>query len=71
MQFKHLIRAKQSYFKHFLDSISYSTKALKAFWFFTIHSFLPDFYESNGSDTIKELHNILQDKLLKIQQEQC
>jgi hypothetical protein len=67
MQFKHLIKAKQSYTTHFFDSIRYSCKALKAVFFFTVHAFLPDFYETNGSDTIKDLHTILQDKLSKIQ----
>ena len=67
MQFSHLIHSKQNYIEHFLDSISYSRKALKAVWFFTIHSFLPDCYEYNGSNCIKELNDILQDKLSKIQ----
>jgi hypothetical protein len=59
---KHLTKAKQGYFEHFSDSISYSGKALKAVWFFTIHSIFPDFYESNGSTCIKELNDILQEK---------
>jgi hypothetical protein len=63
MYFKHLTKAKQNYFEHFLDSISYSGKALKAWFFFTIHSFYPDWFEYNGSTCIKELNDILQEKL--------
>jgi hypothetical protein len=67
MHFKHLIYAKQGYFEHFYDSIRYSGKALKAFWYFTVHAFLPDFYDTNGSTCIND---ILQEKLSKIKQEQ-
>jgi hypothetical protein len=70
MHFKHLIYAKQGYFEHFYDSIRYSGKALKAFWYFTVHAFLPDFYDTNGSTCIKDLNDILQEKLSKIKQEQ-
>jgi hypothetical protein len=66
MHFNHLIHAKQSYFEHFSDSISYSGKALKAFWYFTVHAFLPDFYECDGSTCIKELNDLLQEKIAKI-----
>lgn len=68
MQLTHLQRANQNYFEHFLDSIKYSSKALKAVWFFTVHAFLPDCYERNGSDTIKELNDFLQDKISKLKQ---
>lgn len=59
----HLIKAKQSYIEHFLDSMSYTCKALEAVWYFTIHAFIPDFYECSGSRCIKELNDILQTKL--------
>lgn len=65
MHFKHLTEANQNYTEHFLDRISYSGKALKAFWFFTVHSIFTDFYESNGSSCIKELNDILQEKISK------
>lgn len=68
MQFKHLIHAKQGYLEHFVDSISYSGKAFKAFWYFTIHAFWPEWYIKNGSDCIKDLNDILQEKLSKIEQ---
>jgi hypothetical protein len=70
MQSKHLIHAKQSYFEHFSDSISYSFKALKAVWFFTVHSIVPDFYQCNGSETIKELNDLLQEKISKIKNQE-
>ena len=67
MHFTHLTQAKQSYFEHFSDSIGYSFKAFKAVYFFAIHAFLPDYYEYNGSECIKELNDFLQEKLSKIQ----
>lgn len=70
MQFKHLTEANQSYFDHFVDSIGYSFKAFKAVWYFTIHAFLPDFYTYNGSASIKELNDILQEKLKVIHQQE-
>lgn len=66
MNFKHLTDAKQSYATHFYDSIGYSFKALKAVWFFTVHAFLPDFCEYNGSGCIKNLNDILQEKITKM-----
>lgn len=69
MQFTHLIKAKQGYAMHFYDSIGYSCKALKALWFFTVHAFLPNFFETNGSTCIKELNDLLQEKLSKISQQ--
>ena len=68
MHFTHLIKAKQGYFEHLVDSISYSCKALKAVWFFTVHAFLPNFFETNGSTCIKELNDLLQEKISKISQ---
>jgi hypothetical protein len=62
MEFKHLKYAKQTYCQHFQDSIMYSGKALKASWYFTVHSFLPDCYQKEGSSCIKELNEILQKK---------
>lgn len=69
MHFKHLNHANQSYFDHFVDSIRYSGKALKACFFFTVHAFYPDWYISNGSSRIKELNDLLQDKISKISQQ--
>lgn len=65
MHSKHLQYTKQGYFEHLFDSIRYSGKALKAVWFFTIHAFLPDFYTYNGSNCIKDLNDLLQEKLQK------
>lgn len=70
MQSKHLTHAKQSYFEHFSDSISYSGKALKACFFFTVHAFYPNWYISDGSECIKELNDILQEKITKMKNDE-
>jgi hypothetical protein len=65
MIFKHLEKAKQSYTTHFKDSIGFSLVALKASFYFLIHCIIPDFYERDGSNLIKELNEILQRKIKK------
>ena len=65
MEFKHLKSVKQSYFNHFKDSIKYIKLGLKAVFYFGVHSVYPDLYEHQGSDTIKELNDILQEKIKK------
>lgn len=67
MEFKHLKYAKQSYFEHFFDSIKYVKLGLKATFYFGVHSVYPDLYEHQGSDTVKQLNYILQEKIKKIQ----
>ncbi len=63
--FRHLQQVNQSYISHFCDSINYSFISLKASFYFLIHSLWPDLYEFDGSNTIKELHNILEEKKRK------
>ena len=63
MEFKHLKYAKQSYFEHFKDSTKYVKLGLKATFYFGVHSVYPDLYEHQGSDTIKELNDLLQEKI--------
>ena len=56
---KHLEFAKQTYFQHFFDSISYSFIAFKASFYFFIHALVPDIYQCDGSKTIFLLNNKL------------
>lgn len=65
MIFKHLEKAKQNYTTHFKESITFSLTALKASFYFFIHCLIPDFYERDGSSLIKELNEILQEKIKK------
>ena len=67
MTFKHLEYAKQSYIEHFKDSIKYVKFSLQAVFYFTVHSIYPDLFEHQGSDVIKKLNDILQEKINKIQ----
>jgi hypothetical protein len=63
--FEHLKKVNQNYVDHFNDGINFSFMSLKATFYFLIHSLWPDFYECDGSKTIKELHNILEEKKRK------
>lgn len=58
----HLQKVKQGYYEHFLDSICYCGISLKASFYFFIHSLFPDVFEFDGSNTIKQLNNILEEK---------
>jgi len=64
--FRHLQQVNQSYISHFYDSMNYSFISFRASFYFFIHSLWPDFYEFNGSNAIKELNNILDEKKQKI-----
>lgn len=61
--FEHLERVDQTYFEHFGNAMSYSMQSLKSSFYFFIHAFWPDCFEHDGSDSIKELHETLQEKL--------
>ena len=64
--FEHLQKVKQNYFEHFFDGIYYCRISLKASFYFFIHSLWPDLFEFDGSNTIKQLNNILEDKKRQI-----
>jgi hypothetical protein len=64
--FNHLKQVKQSYLEHFQDGTIYCYLSLKASFYFFIHSIWPDIYEYNGSETISELNNILNEKKRKL-----
>lgn len=56
---RHLKYAKQTYYRHFRDSIKYCKLSLKASFYFFIHSICPDIYTTHGSNTISELHDMI------------
>ena len=58
----HLEKNNQTYFEHFKDSMSYSGQAFKASFYFFIHGFVPETFQSNGSDTIFYLNNTIKQK---------
>jgi hypothetical protein len=58
----HLEKNKQTYFEHFKDSICYSGQAFKASFYFFIHGFVPEAFQTNGSDTIFYLNNTIKTK---------
>ena len=62
----HLQKVKQGYYEHFFDAIYYCGISLKASFYFFIHSLFPDLFEFDGSNTIKQLNNILEKKKQKI-----
>jgi hypothetical protein len=60
--FKHLNVINQSYGSHFCDAMKYCGMAFKASFFFFVHAFWPDFFISNGSETIFGLNEIIVEK---------
>lgn len=69
MKSNHLEYAKQTYFKHMNDSMYYSWCSLKASFFFFVHSFIPDVFIKNGSDTIKSINNDIMEKYNNLHKE--
>lgn len=55
----HLQQVNQTYFQHFKHSIYYSCQSLKATLFFFIHAVVPNVFVDNGSKTIAELNNAI------------
>ncbi len=64
--FIHLKKTNQSYIEHFCDSMNYCCISFRASFYFFIHSLWPDLYEFDGSKTINELNNILENKKQKM-----
>ena len=62
----HLEFANQTYFAHAKDSLKYSGSALKASFFFFIHSLFPNRCQKHGSKEITKLYNIIQEKYTNI-----
>ena len=60
--FKHLNIINQNYISHFYDAMKYCGMAYKASFFFFVHAFWPDFFISNGSETIFKLNDIIVEK---------
>lgn len=66
--FNHLESVGQSYTEHLNDSMNYSWNSLKSSFYFFCHGIYPDIFETSGSNTIIDLHNVIQDKINKIQE---
>ncbi len=66
LNFKHLEKAKQTYFQHFLESSYFSFLALKASFIFIFHAIYPDSFEFDGGLIIKDLNKLIEDKKAKI-----
>jgi hypothetical protein len=60
--FKHLEFANQTYFEHFYDSIGYCGKCLKSSFYFFVHAIWPDIFQQNGSNTVRDLNNVITSK---------
>lgn len=60
--FNHLQKIQQGYYEHFCDAIFYSWTSFKASFCFFVHSFYPDLFESDGSNYIKCLKEIIDEK---------
>lgn len=59
----HIKETNETYFEHMKSSLGFSLKALKASFYFTIHSIFPDSFQSSGSTEIFELSSILEKKI--------
>lgn len=64
--FRHLQKVKQTYFEHFFDGMYYCGISLKSSFYFFIHSLWPDLFEFDGSNTIKNLNDILEEKKMRL-----
>jgi hypothetical protein len=67
MRFQHLLDYHQTYFSHLQDAWSFSARSLKASIAFFIHGLYPDIFVSTGSNEIKDLAKITQDKRKKLE----
>jgi hypothetical protein len=59
----HLEQANETYFEHMKSSLGFSLKALKASFYFALHSLFPGIFTSSGSTEIFELATILEKKI--------
>ena len=66
MIFRHLEEIQQTYFGHMKDALIYSFMAGKASIYFMIHSIYPDMMVCDGSETIRSLYQIIEEKKRKI-----
>lgn len=55
--FEHLEHVKESYWVHFKHSMTCAFLAAKCTFFFIVHAFWPDVFQTSGSDTIFRLTN--------------
>ena len=55
----HLMFSQTTYIEHFIKSMTYSFKCIKAGYYFFIHAINPNVYETSGYDCIKELNGVI------------
>ena len=64
--FRHLEEIRQNYIEHMKDALRYSFMAGKASICFMIHAIYPDILVCDGSETIRSLYQIIEEKKRKI-----
>lgn len=52
---EHLKQNNQTYIQHFKHSIYYAWRSFNAAFYFFIHAFIPELFQTNGSTEIKNL----------------
>lgn len=57
--FTHLDVVNKGYFEHFKNSMKFSCMSLQSSFFFFCHAIWPDIFQHSGSETISDLHNII------------
>ena len=62
----HLEQVKQGYFEHLIDTFKYANISFMAGIVFVIHGLLPDTFTTTGSYIISYLHELLEEKKMKI-----
>ena len=60
MDLDHLKKNNMSYREHFFIAMLFARLSFKAFFYFTVHAFLPFIYVTDGSKTIKEANIFIQ-----------
>ena len=66
MSFRHLDEIRQSYIEHMKDALTYSFMAGKATICFFIHAIYPDIMICDGSETIRSLYLLIEEKKRRI-----
>lgn len=66
MRFIHLEEIRQNYIEHMKDALRYSFMAGKASICFMIHAIYPDILVCDGSETIRSLYQMIEEKKRKI-----
>jgi hypothetical protein len=59
---RHLNENNQTYFEHLRDAWGYSLRSGLAMAFFFVHGLFPFTFEHTGSDLVKEIQDIVDEK---------